>query len=331
MRVLVTGATGFVGQALVRRLASHEGDEVRCAIRQTRVGIEGAGRIHVVGEMDGNTNWRQSLDGVECVVHLAARVHMMQKKKRDAEAEYRRVNTDGMSALVRQAIGAGVSRFVFLSTIKVNGEGGPFGLPQSAPYRETDVPTPHDAYATSKYEAECVLRTISEGAAMEWVVIRPPLVYGPGVRANFRSLLEAVRRGYFLPFGAVRNRRSLVSLGNLVDLLVRCTRHPAAANQTFLVSDGHDMSTPELVRRLARATGRSPRLVPISPVVLSVGAKLLGRGPAIERLLGSLCVDIGKARQVLGWSPPCDIDAELWHTAHTAPAEYRPWAGTTSA
>jgi nucleoside-diphosphate-sugar epimerase len=247
------------------------------------------------------------LIGVDIVVHLAARVHVMRDSATDPLAEFRRVNVAGTERLALAAATAGVRRFVFLSSVKVNGEKGG--------YNESDPPAPQDAYGISKHEAELGLRVIAAETGMEVVIIRPPLVYGPGVKANFHVLLWAVARGVPLPLGAIHNRRSLVALDNLVDIIVTCIDHPAAANQTFLVSDGEDLSTTELIRHLARAMGRPARLIPVPASVLMAGATLLGKREVAARLCGSLQVDITKARELLGWLPPITMDEGLRRAA----------------
>jgi UDP-glucose 4-epimerase len=224
----------------------------------------------------------------------------------DPLAEFRRVNTQGTLNLARQAAAAGTRRFIFLSSVKVNGEAGSF--------TESDPAAPADPYGVSKHEAEQGLRAISAGSAMDVVIIRPPLVYGPGVQANFRTLIRGIALGIPLPLARVENRRSLVGLDNLVDMIVTCIDHPAAANETFLVSDGEDLSTPELIRRLARAMGKPAHLIPVPTVLLTTGARLLGKRAVAQRLLGSLRVDISKARRLLGWSPPLSVDEELERT-----------------
>jgi len=246
------------------------------------------------------------VSNVDVVVHLAARVHVMRDAARDPITEYRRVNTEGTLNLARQAATAGAQRFVFLSSVKVNGETGSF--------RESDVPAPSDAYGLSKYEAEQGLKEIAAETGMAVVIIRSPLVYGPDVQANFRALMRGLALGIPLPLAAVDNRRSLVGLDNLVDLIVTCIEHPAAANETFFVSDGEDLSTPQLISRLARAMGRPARLIPLPPTLLTTGAMLLGKRDVAQRLLGSLQVDISKARRLLGWSPPVSLDEGLTRT-----------------
>lgn len=290
MRVLVTGATGFIGSALMHRL-----DYARQFV------VSAASRDCLFSPL--------SLSGIETIVHLAARVHITHDSNSKPLIEFRRVNTEGTLNLARQAADAGVKRFIFLSSVKVNGEG------KETPYRETDAPAPQEAYAVSKYEAEIGLQEIAARTNMEVVIIRSPLVYGRGVKANFQSLMQAVAQGIPLPLGAVHNRRSFIALDNLVDFILTCIKHPAAANQTFLVSDGEDLSTPELIRRLAHAMGRRARLIPVSGSVLLIGAKLLGKREVAERLCRSLQVDITKAREALNWTSPVGVDEALRLTA----------------
>ena len=302
MRVLVTGATGFVGTTLVDRLVRDGRFTVRAVVREDAQGLS-AHVERTPGELDAGWNWQDGLTGVNTVVHLAARVHIMRDQAADRLAEYWRVNVAGTLNLARQSERAGVRRFVALSSLKVNGESGT--------YSESDPPAPQDAYGVSKLEAELGLRAIAADTSMEVVIIRAPLVYGPRVRANFDILMRAVARGIPLPLGAAGNRRSLVALDNLVDFIVTCMEHPKAANETFFVSDGEDLSTADLIRRLARAMGRPARLIPISPFVLTAAAALTGRRDLARRLLGSLCVDITKARQRLAWVPPVSVDEGL--------------------
>jgi UDP-glucose 4-epimerase len=245
------------------------------------------------------------------VVHLAARVHVMHDSAADPLAEFRRVNVKGSLQLARQAAEAGVRRFVYVSSIKVNGEGTEAGRP----FRADDAPQPHDPYGISKHEAEVGLHQLAAATGMELVVVRPPLVYGPGVRANFRSMMGWLKRGIPLPFGAIENRRSLVALDNLCDLLVTCTRHPAAAGQTFLAGDGDDVSTTQLLQRLGRALGHPARLVPLPPVVLRRLFGALGKAEIAQRLFSSLQVDISTTRDRLGWQPPIGLDEGLRRAA----------------
>jgi UDP-glucose 4-epimerase len=306
MKLLVTGANGFVGRALVSQFIDRGRTVVGTVRHDSRDLPPRVARI-VVGDLASDTDWRAALAGIDVVIHLAARVHVMRDSVDDPLTEFRRVNVEGTRRLARQASATGVSRFVFLSSVKVNGESGV--------YRESDVPAPNDAYGMSKREAELSLAEIAAETGMSVVVIRPPLVYGPGVRANFRALMLAVARGVPLPFGAIDNRRSLVALDNLVDFIIRCVEDPAAANETFLVSDGEDLSTPELIRRLARAMGRRAWLVPVPVRVLTAVAGLVNRRDAAQRLLGSLQVDISKARRVLAWAPPITVDEGLRRAA----------------
>jgi nucleoside-diphosphate-sugar epimerase len=307
MRILVTGATGFVGSALTRRLDS-AGDQVVAAVRSAAKAPAGKHVITAVcGDLGGDTNWREALQGVDAVVHLAARVHQMNDQSADPLREFRRVNTDGALNLARQAAAAGVGRFVFVSSIKVNGEGTEPGRPFTA----NDTPQPGDPYGISKAEAEAGLRTLAAQTGMGVAIIRPVLVYGPGVRANFEALMRSVAKGRLLPFGAIDNRRSLVAVDNLVDLIVRCLTHPAAANQTFLVSDGEDVSTAELVRRIGTAFERPARLLAVPTGLLKLLLTLLGKGAAGHRLCSSLQVDLQKTRTLLDWQPPVGLDEGL--------------------
>lgn len=300
MRILVTGANGFVGRALGDHLAA--GGHVVVPVVRRPCGL--AGEV-VVGDMGGETAWGETLQSCGAVVHLAARVHVMHDTATDPLALYRATNTDATLNLARQAVQAGVKRFVFVSSVKVNGEG------RDEPYRETDAPAPEDAYAISKWEAEQGLGRIAQESGLEVVVLRPPLVYGPGVKANFRRLIDMIARGWPLPLGAIRNRRSLLYLGNFVDAIRVCVEHPAAAGQTFLVDDGEPVSTPELVRAVARAMGRPARLLPVPAGVLEFAGALLGKRAAVRRLTGSLWVDSSLIRSRLGWTPPFSMAAGL--------------------
>ena len=298
---LVTGATGFIGSALVAALQAHA---VRRALRQPAEDARPGDCI--VGNIGPDTDWRQALAGVDCVVHLAARTHVLEEDAADPLAAYRRINVEATRNLAQQATAAGVRRFVFLSSVKVNGEATPV-----LPYSETDAPAPQDAYGITKHEAEEVLRDIAARSAMELVILRPPLVYGPGVKGNFLRLLRLIERGVPLPLASVDNRRSLIYIGNLVDAIVTCIAAPAAAGKTYLVSDGEDVSTSALIGKLATAMGRSPRLLPCPVALLNLGAAVLGKRAAAMRLTGSLRVDSSRIRQELGWRPRYSLDQGL--------------------
>jgi nucleoside-diphosphate-sugar epimerase len=302
--ILVTGATGFVGQALCAQLRSR-GLPLRAASRRAAAGCV------AVGALDAHTDWSEALYGVDRVVHLAARVRVMDEQAADPLAEFRKANVLATERLARQAAAAGVRRFVFLSSIKVNGESTAPGRPFTA----DDTPAPQDPYGISKLEAEQALQAVAAETGMQVCILRPPLVYGPGVRANFRRMMRWVARGVPLPLGAVRKQRSLVALGNLVDLIITCLDHPGAANQVLLAGDGEDLSTPELLRRVAAALDTRARLVAVPPGLLQFLAGLAGKRAVVDRLCGSLQLDIGKTRCLLQWTPPVGIDTALRRTA----------------
>ena len=305
MQVLVTGVNGFVGRALsveaVARVLTVRGvTRSHCSLPK---GVEGV----VVDRIDGDTDWQDVLLGCDVVVHLAARVHVMQETAVNPLIEFRQINVQGTLNLARQAAAAGVARFVFISSIKVNGESTQLG----SPFKAGDVPAPLDTYGVSKMEAEQGLREIALQTGMEVVIIRPPLVYGPGVKVNFETMMRWLQCGIPLPLGAIHNQRSLVALDNLVDLILLCLTHPAAANQTFLVSDGEDVSTTELLLRTGFALGSPARLLPVPASLLKLAATIVGKRDIAQRLCSSLQVDISKTRHLLGWVPPISVQEGL--------------------
>lgn len=307
--VVVTGASGFVGQALVKLLSANPGMKVSALSRGAKA-VEAAIEFVQVGDF-ATSDFSRVLAGVDCVIHAAARVHVMSDSSASPLLEYRSVNVLGTLNLARQAAEHGVKRFIFLSSAKVCGEASPVGEAFSA----DQPPAPVDPYGISKMEAEQGLRALAVETGMEVVIIRPVLVYGPGVKANFRSMMNWLAKGVPLPLGAIDNKRSLVALENLVDLIVTCIDHPAAANQTFLVSDDEDVSTTELLRRMGRALGKPARLVPVPVGLLQGFAALLGKRDTAQRLCGSLQVDISKTKSLLSWTPAVSLDEALARTA----------------
>jgi nucleoside-diphosphate-sugar epimerase len=303
---LITGASGFVGGALCTAFAQHH-CRVRGVVRNMFPSFSEPYELVEIKGLGPETDWSSALVDASFVVHLAARVHVMRDTATDPLMAFRVANVEGTLNLARQAAAAGIMRFVFVSSVKVNGERTQPGRA----FTEADAPDPQDAYGQSKHEAEQGLRQLAADTGMEVVVIRPPLVYGPGVKANFAALMRAVQRGWPLPLGAVHNQRSLVALSNLVDFIVTCITHPQAANQTFLVSDGQDLSTTELVCGMAQAAGVPARLLPVPVWALQAGASLLGKGDAVQRLCGNLQVDMSKARSLLGWVPLVSVEEGL--------------------
>lgn len=308
-RVLVTGATGFIGTALCRRL-EQEGFSVRRSVRDILPGGAGSVTSDAVLLHDASSSdaINAAMQGVDAVVHLAARVHVMRDTAADPLQEFRRVNCLWTERLVESAAAEGVRRFVYMSSVKVNGER------TTVPFTEADAPHPEDPYGVSKWEAEQIVARGSAQSGIEAVIVRSPLVYGPGVGGNFLSLLKIIRRGIPLPLGTVRNKRSLVYRDNLVDALVTCVRDPRASGQTYLVSDGEDVSTPDLIRRIGRAMGVSVWLWPVPVSLLRFLGYLVGRQGTVERLTDSLQVDASKLRRELGWSPPRSVDRGLEET-----------------
>jgi nucleoside-diphosphate-sugar epimerase len=283
-RILVTGATGFVGSILCQRLLA-DSQQVRGTLLESESLLsllEGVEPV-VIDPLGPDTPWRHALSGIRTIIHLAARVHVMRETATDPLQEFRKVNLKGTERLARQAAQAGVKRFVFMSTIGVNGDNS-----GEKPYTENDIPHPHNPYSVSKYEAEFVLRQISIETGMEVVIIRAPLVYGPGNPGNFLSLLRIASKSMHLPLACISNKRSLIYVENLVDALATCATHPEAAGKTYLVCDGDDVSTPELVRQVAHALGVSPRLLPFPVSLMCLAGKLVGKSGAVNRLTGSL-------------------------------------------
>jgi nucleoside-diphosphate-sugar epimerase len=308
MVIMVTGANGFVGRLLCD-LLRRRGDRVIAAVRNSGSAPPFASAEYVAGNLTSLPDLQSGMRGIDCVVHLAGRAHIMRENNPDSEQEFLRSNALVTHHLATQAAAAGVRRLVFLSSIKVNGE-----VTTDRPFRESDPPTPLDAYGRSKLAAENALRKISAETGLEAVVIRPPLIYGPGVKANFRILMHAVAKGYPLPLASVNNRRSLVSLWNLCDLISICTDHAGAAGETFLVADEDDLSTPELCRELGKSLQKPARLFPVSICLLKFAGRLLARCDMVERLIGSLQVDWSKTNRILGWYPPLSSENGLART-----------------
>jgi len=308
-RVLVTGANGFLGRPLCAYLTEH-GRSVAAAVRSRGAGAAAGADVFVTGDLGAAPDLMQVLSGVDAVVHLAGRAHVMRETSVDPEAAFRRANVDATRHLAQQAARAGAKRLVFLSSVKVNGE-----CTTGRPFTEADAPAPKDGYGRSKWAAERVLAEIAVTTGLEVVIIRPPLVYGPGVKGNFLRLLKLADKAVPLPLASVRNRRSLVSVWNLCRLIEVAISHPAAAGETFLVSDQQDLSTPDLIRALGQGLGRPSRLLPMPPPLIRGAGRLLGRGALVARLLDSLRVDSAKATRLLGWRPAVSAGEGLRRTA----------------
>ncbi len=307
--ILVTGACGFIGAALCEKL-SFMGHRV-CGTATSAEKLSGVSkwvRPLVIEQIGPATDWSDALINIDTIIHLASRVHIMRETATDSLSAYRCVNVEGTERLARKAAEAGVRRFVYISSIKVNGEGS------SLPYKEVDTPAPFDPYAVSKWEAEQLLHKISSESALEVVILRPPLVYGPRVRANFLSLLKLVSSGFPLPFFNLNNKRSLIYLGNLVDAIIACLTHPNAVGETFLISDGYDVSTPQLVRMMATASGIKSRLFPFPISLLNIICSAIGKRNSVDRIVGSLRIDSSKIRKTVGWQPPFSLEEGLEET-----------------
>ena len=309
-KILITGATGFVGQAVCKKL--REGGHMLTGT--TRTPDQGAGPERVplyhIPEIGPDTDWSQAVSGADIVIHLAARVHVMKDRSPDPLADYRNVNTAGTRKLAQQAAAAGVKRFVFISTIKVAGENSPV-----SGFTEDDHAMPEDPYGVSKWEAEQALADISRSTGLEVVILRPPLVYGPGVKGNFLSLFEAINKNRVLPLGAIQNHRSFLSVFNLADAIATAAEHPNAAGQTFFVADEHAISTPDLVRKIAAALDTKPRLINFPLGLLKIAGFLTGKSAAVQRVAGSLTVNTRRIQTQLNWHPPVLMEDGLKETA----------------
>lgn len=311
INVLVTGATGFVGSALLNHLSNNEKFNIFAVTRNSNIFLGDKCSMVHVSDINRSTDWSSALINIDVVVHLAARAHVMKEYLDDPIDAYRKMNADATHNLAKQASISGVKRFIFLSSIKVNGE----ETSADSIFTETVSTPPTDPYGLSKYEAENYLRKIADKSAMEVVIIRPPLIYGPGVKANFRAMMKWLYKGIPLPFGAIHNKRSLISIDNLTDFICTTLTHPSAANQTFLVSDDNDLSTTQLLTLLARSLKKPAILLPIPMGLLTGFFKIIGRGAMAKRLCGSLQVDISKAKNVLNWRPPKTTENSLEKTA----------------
>lgn len=317
MKILVTGATGFVGRELCHTLTA-AGFPIRAAVRTTTPALAVDEQVKI-GDISADTDWSAALEGIDAVAHLAARAHVMRDLADDPLRAFRTVNVAGTERLARSAAARGVRRLVFLSSIKVNGERSSHGTS----FSDADVPAPREPYGISKWEAEQTLQQVAAETGLESVILRPPLVYGPGVKANFLTLMKLVARGVPLPFAGIDNRRSLIFVGNLTQAVQQCLTHPQAANQVFLVSDGDDLSTPELIRRLGAALHRPARLFPAPRLLLKLIASLARQSKSLERLTESLTVDASRIGHRLDWTPAYSVEQGLRETARWFLDEYR--------
>jgi nucleoside-diphosphate-sugar epimerase len=299
----------MVGRAVAEKMVEY--GQVKAAVRTADHTFSSAISMVAVGDISADTDWTIALQGIDVVIHTAARVHQISKENCNASSAFIQVNVDATLSLARAAANLGVKRFVFISSIKVNGE----MTLKGKPFTETSSPRPEDAYAISKYNAECGLREISLATGMEVVVLRLPLVYGPRVKANFLKLMQTIDRGIPLPFGSIANCRSLVYLSNAVNAIALCARHFNAAGRTYLISDQQDVSTPELIKKLAKAMNRDAKLLSIPPRLLFILGLMTGRSQQIQRLLSSLSVDSTALSAELGWQPPFSVEQGLKATA----------------
>jgi nucleoside-diphosphate-sugar epimerase len=309
-KILITGATGFVGKALFENLKSKKKYLVHLSTRTNQEKLFEGGKTFNIGEIDSNTNWKDALSGVDCIVHCAARAHMTENKQTDSLNAYRTINVDGTRNLAKQAVEINIKRFIFLSSIKVNGE----ETIASKSFKHNDISQPEDAYGISKCEAEQALLEISKQTGLEVVIIRPPLVYGERVKGNFLRLLDLVYKQIPLPFAKINNLRSFIGLDNLVDLIICCIDHPKAEGKIFLASDGEDLSTLDLIRKLSKFMNKSPRLFQVPQSIIQLIGRLVGKSSEVKRLFGSLRIDNSYAREILGWSPALSLDESLEKT-----------------
>jgi nucleoside-diphosphate-sugar epimerase len=305
-RILVTGANGFIGRSLIQRLSSEGSFLIRAVYRNVKTLLSDIGETVIIPDIGPDTDWTDALNGVKVVVHTAARVHLMHDTSVDPLGEFRKVNTAGTLNLAAQAAKKGVKRFIFLSSIKVNGE-----ETFDVPFKPEDKNIPIDPYGLSKYEAETGLKEISKKTGMEIVIIRCPLVYGPGVKANFQMMIKLVNSRIPLPLGNINNRRSLLALDNLTDFIYRCINHPKAAGEVFLLSDGEDVSTSELLKKISRAMNKRLLLIPVPVSIIRFFSKIFHMTGVYRRLFGSLQIDSSKARKLLDWEPPVKMDDAL--------------------
>ncbi|KAE9636503.1 UDP-glucose 4-epimerase family protein [Aeromonas veronii] len=296
-KVILTGASGFVGRHIKNTMPR----EKLILVGRRNLDEE---YTFFSSDLDENSQYDSIMKDVSCIIHCAARAHVMNEGNDNPYCLYHKINVDGTLNLARQAAVNGVKRFIYISSIKVNGE----STRVNSPFTEKNIPAPEDAYGISKLAAETGLRELSIETNMEVVIIRPPLVYGPGVKANFSAMMNLASKNLPLPLGAINNKRSMVALDNLVDLIVTCIDHPKAANKTFLVSDDHDVSTTELLEMMVRAIGKTPRLLPVPMEWLKFAGKLIGKQAVIERLCGNLQVDISYTKEILGWQPPISME-----------------------
>lgn len=310
MKILLTGANGFVGQAVAQKISKIKNIDLSIAVRNVSANFIPYAKAHDIKTLDSNTNWENALFKINIVIHTAARAHIMNETSKNSLAEFRKINVEGTLNLARQAIAAGVKRFIFISSIKVNGE----NTKKDKPFKADDKPAPNDAYAISKLEAEQGLLSLAATTGIEVVIVRPVLIYGFGVKANFLSMIRWLDIGFPLPLGGIKNLRSMISLDNLIDFLLICLSHPAASGQIFLVSDGEDLSTPDLLRRTGQIMGKKVILFDMPTPLLKISAALVGKQAITKRLCDSLQVDITKTHNLLNWFPPYTIDQALKKT-----------------